>query len=165
MTKIWTLKMQDAPCNVLLHCDRQNKLKINNTNFTIWVWKKRHIALYVHRIYPKYFLKGVHSERSHDDLMFYISFNMKVNSRSWRGDNERISAMKCLSSWAEVCLWRDSNPGPSDQKSKTSTVRSPQGFFLFRVDLFSKGAWCTWKQTGSHKSCLPCRKWISSNCI
>ena len=27
-------------------------------------------------------------------------------------------------------------------------------FFFFRVNPFSEGAWCTRKQTGSHKSCL-----------
>ena len=31
-------------------------------------------------------------------------------------------------------------------------------FFPFRVDLFQKGVWCAVKQTGSHKSCLPCIK-------
>ena len=32
-------------------------------------------------------------------------------------------------------------------------------FDPFRVDLFSKGVWCTGKQMGSHKSYLPCQKW------
>ena len=30
-------------------------------------------------------------------------------------------------------------------------------FFLFRVDPFSEGDWCARKQTGSYKSCLPCK--------
>ena len=32
-------------------------------------------------------------------------------------------------------------------------------FFLYRVDPFSEGVWCAIKRTGSHKSCLPWRKW------
>ena len=32
--------------------------------------------------------------------------------------------------------------------------------FPFRVDPFSDWIWCTVKQTGSHKSCLPCTKWL-----
>ena len=31
--------------------------------------------------------------------------------------------------------------------------------FPFRVDLFTEGNWCKGKQTGSHKSFLPCQKW------
>ena len=29
--------------------------------------------------------------------------------------------------------------------------------FSFRADTFSEGALCVGKQTGSHKSCLPCK--------
>ena len=37
-------------------------------------------------------------------------------------------------------------------------------FFPFRIDPFSEGDWCTEKQTGRHKSCLPCQKqWKNSN--
>ena len=32
-------------------------------------------------------------------------------------------------------------------------------FFPYRADLISEGDWCAAKQTGSHKSCLPCEKW------
>ena len=32
-------------------------------------------------------------------------------------------------------------------------------FFPFRVDPFSEGTWCAGKQTGSFKSCLPCKTW------
>ena len=37
---------------------------------------------------------------------------------------------------------------------------APKGsqFFPFRVDPSSEGAWCAGKQTGSHKSHLPCNK-------
>lgn len=31
--------------------------------------------------------------------------------------------------------------------------------FPLRMDPFSKGLWCMDKQTGGHKSCLPCTKW------
>ena len=29
-------------------------------------------------------------------------------------------------------------------------------FFPFRVDCLIEETWCAWKQTGRHKSCLPC---------
>ena len=38
---------------------------------------------------------------------------------------------------------------------------SPPGskFFPCKADTFSKEGWSTGKQTGSHKSCLPCKTW------
>ena len=36
--------------------------------------------------------------------------------------------------------------------------------FSFRVDPFSEGDCCVGKQTGSHKSCLPCKKWQKIKC-
>ena len=40
---------------------------------------------------------------------------------------------------------------------------APHGskFFPFRADPFSEGASCAGKQTVSHKSCLPCIKWLN----
>ena len=42
---------------------------------------------------------------------------------------------------------------------KEKTNAPPENKFLpFRVDPFSEGDWCTVKQTGSDRSCLPCQK-------
>ena len=49
----------------------------------------------------------------------------------------------------------------SSGKGSTLKERNllPKGskFLSFRVDPFLEGAWCSGKQTGSHKSCLPCK--------
>ena len=57
------------------------------------------------------------------------------------------------------------NPSKADLSSAEKGVYSERKefalwskFFPFRVDSFSVGAYCTGKQTGRHKSCLPCKK-------
>lgn len=53
--------------------------------------------------------------------------------------------------------WRKMNTLPGEE---TTSFLPPLGVYSRRkefVPLFLEGTWCTWKEKGNHKRCLPCK--------
>ena len=83
-------------------------------------------------------------------FLYFLLWHIVGNQYTFRGCALSILVLV----WSELYVKRKACALPWGSK-----------FFPYRVDLFSEGAWCVWKQRGLLQHCLPCDKFITKTCL